>query len=116
MFKQTWGDIHSRVNELQRVVREMEPVLLEKRYEALTTYEEMDKSAQLLSRYNEQKEVEKSFYQERPTTDSKAKEWCYEREMAYEQDKLLTQLYKDEDEDKEKQAEKAYSCEVAEGR
>ena len=90
--------------ELGRAFRELEPVLIQKSYEELTTMEAIEKSAMLLSRYDEQKDVEKEFYPAKPSNDADAKEWAYERERAYKKDEPLKKMYKSNKVEEEKKA------------
>ena len=87
---------------------------MEKKYEELTTFETMQKSEQLLSNHDKQHEVEKEFYQEPPKSDTEAKEWCYEREMAYKRDELVKQLFTAKNDAMEKKAADTFDCMQAE--
>ena len=91
-FNENWHGVHERVNELQRVVREKEPILLEKKYLELTTLEKVQMSQSKLAYYGDTAAVEKEFVEEPPTDDAASKDWCYERKMAYDADAFMRGL------------------------
>ena len=116
-FNKHWHTLHERINEIQRQVREVEPILIEKKYMEQTTLEMVQQSQATLAYYGDKRSVEKEYAIEPPTNDAEAKEWCYERKMAYESDKKMRELYKGEnangaryyeDQDMEKAAAKLY--------
>ena len=92
-FNQNWHSLNIRINEIQRVVREMEPILIEKKYMKQTTLEMVQQSQATLAYYGDKRAVEKEYAIEPPTNDAEAKEWCYERKGAYEADKKMRALY-----------------------
>ena len=107
-FNQNWHSVHERCMELQRVVREKEPIVLEKKYLALTTLEEVQMSQGKLAFYGDIASVEREYKVQAPTEDQECKQWCYERMMAYKADEKLTGLYKEQAYQKEKAAMKKY--------
>ena len=96
-FNENWHSLNQRVMELQRVVREHEPIHIEKKYKDLTVLEQVQKSASMLAFYGDQASVRKEYHMEPPATDAEAKEWCYERHMAYNADKKMRALYEGEE-------------------